>query len=106
MASLGGEKYTTIPRRGGGGGIHQEGGGGLDQDAERRGIYVALFTDLEGYSCFSIIWIKMKKGTFCNLKMSLSRNFITIYKYFGDFVKCISTILLQIRHENNFLRTS
>lgn len=28
LASLGGEKYTTIPRRGGGGGIHQDGGGG------------------------------------------------------------------------------
>ena len=30
----------------------------------------------------------------------------TIYKHFGDFVKCIFTILLQIQHENNFLPTS
>ena len=111
LASLAAEQYTTIPRRGGGGGIHQDGGGGwINQvDAKSRGIYLALFTDLERYSCFSIkqiIWIKMKKVTFCKLKMSLSRNFITIYKHFGDFVKCISTILFQIRHENNFLPTS
>ena len=30
----------------------------------------------------------------------------TIYKHFGNFVKCIFTILLQIQHENNFLPTS
>ena len=27
----------------------------------------------------------------------------TIYKHFGDFVKCIFSILLQIQHVNNFL---
>ena len=30
----------------------------------------------------------------------------TIYKHFGGFVKCIFTILLQIKQENNFLPTS
>ena len=30
----------------------------------------------------------------------------TIYKHFGDFVKWIFTILLQIQHENNYLPTS
>ena len=48
----------------------------------------------------------MKKVTFCKLKTSLRRNFLTIYKHFSDFVKCIFTILLQIQHENNFLPTS
>ena len=38
------------------------------RDGKRRGIYLALFTDPEGDSCFSIYqisWIKMKKGTLC-----------------------------------------
>ena len=43
----------------------------------------------------------MKKVTFCALKTSLSRNF-AIYKHFGDFVKCIFTILLRIQHEITF----
>ena len=80
-----------------------------NRDAKRRGIYLALFTDSEGDSCFSIYqisWIEMKKVTFCKLKTSLSSNFVTIYKHFGDFVKCIFTILLQIQHENSFLHTS
>ena len=45
----------------------------------RSNIYEALFTDPEGDSCFSIhqiSWIKIKKGTFCKLKKSLSRNFV------------------------------
>ena len=29
-----------------------------------------------------------------------------MYKHFGDFVKCIFTILLQIQHGNNFLTIS
>ena len=29
-----------------------------------------------------------------------------ICKHFGDFVKCIFTLLLQIQHENNFLPTT
>ena len=33
----------------------------------------------------------MKKVTFCKLKMPLTvvETLFTIYKYFGDFVKCI-----------------
>ena len=30
----------------------------------------------------------------------------TIYRHFGDFIKCIFTIFLQIQPENNFLPTS
>ena len=30
----------------------------------------------------------------------------TIYEHFGDVVKCIFTILLQIQNENNILPTS
>ena len=36
----------------------------IDRDAKRRGRYLALFTDPEGDSCFSIYqisWIKLKK---------------------------------------------
>ena len=54
-------------------------GGYIYGDAKRRGIYLALFTDPEGDSCFSIYhisWIKVKKVTFCKLKTSLSRHFI------------------------------
>ena len=42
-------------------------------------VYLALFTDPEGDSCFSIYqisWIKMKKVTFCKLKTSLGRDLI------------------------------
>ena len=58
------------------------------RDAKRRGIYLALFTDPEGDSCFSIYqisWIKMKKVTFCTLKTSLSRNFVYNLKTFRGF---------------------
>ena len=44
-----------------------------------RGTYLVLFIDPEGGSCFSIYqvsWRKMKKVTFCKLKMSLCRNFV------------------------------
>ena len=54
----------------------------------RRGIYLALFTDPEGDSCFSIYqisWIKMKKVTFCKLKTSLSRNFVYNLQTFREF---------------------
>ena len=47
-----------------------------------------------------------KKKNFCNLIRHLVGILFTIYKHFGDFVKCIFTILLQIQHENNFLPTS
>ena len=60
-------------------------------------VYLALFTDPEGDSCFSIYQIsriKMKKVTFCKLKTSLIRNFIYdlhtsrgfCQVYFYDFV--------------------
>ena len=41
----------------------------IERDAKRRGIYLALFTNPEGDSCFSIFqisWLKMKKVTFVN----------------------------------------
>ena len=58
------------------------------RDAKRRGIYLALFTDSEGDSCFGIYqisWIKMKKVTFGKLKTSLSRNFVYNLKTFRGF---------------------
>ena len=58
------------------------------RDAKRRGIYLALFSDLEGDSGFGIYqisWIKMKKLTFCKLKTSLSRNFVYNLKTFRGF---------------------
>ena len=59
--------YTTIPR---------------------LGIFLALFTDPEGDSCFCIYqisWIKMKKVTFCTLKTSLSTNFVYNLQTFRGF---------------------
>ena len=47
-------------------------GGGIYRDAKRRGIYLALFSDPEGDSCFSIYqisWVKTKKETFCTFKL-------------------------------------
>ena len=61
---------------------------GIYQDAKCRGIYLALLTDPEGDSCFSIYqisWIKMKKVTFCKLKTSLSRNFVYNLQTFRGF---------------------
>ena len=46
------------------------------REAKRRGIYLPLFTDAEGDSCFSIYqisWIKRKKQLFCKLSTSLIR---------------------------------
>ena len=51
----------------------------IDRDAKRRGRYLALFTDPEGDSCFSIYqisWIKLKKSNAWKSKTSLSRNFV------------------------------
>ena len=53
----------------------------MHRDVNRRGvlIYLVLFTDPEGDSCFSIYqisWIKIKKETFCKLQMSPGRNFV------------------------------
>ena len=53
-----------------------------------RGIYLGLFTDPEGDSCFSIyqiIWVKMKKVTLCKLKTSLSRNLVYNLQTFRGF---------------------
>ena len=76
-------------------------------EVKRRGIYLALFTDPEGDSCFSIYQTQLDKNEKSYLKKtSLSRNFVYNYHIFGDFVKCIFMILLQIQHENNFLTTS
>ena len=44
----------------------------ISRDSKRRGIYLALFTDPEGKSCFSIYqssWIKMKKSNFFKIKI-------------------------------------
>ena len=79
------------------------------RDAKRRGVYLALFVDSEGESCLSsyqICWMKVKKVTFCQLKTSLSRNFVYHSQTFRDIVKRIFIILLQIRHGNNFPPTS
>ena len=60
----------------------------ISRDAKSRGIYLALFTDPEGDSCFSIYqisWIKMKKVTFCKLKTSLSKNFVYNLQTFRRF---------------------
>ena len=57
------------------------------RDAKRPGIYLALFTDPEGDSCFSIYqisWIKMKSN-FWKLKTSPSRNFIYNLQTFREF---------------------
>ena len=53
-------------------------------------MYLALFTDPEGDSCFSIYqigWIKNeKKVPFCKLKMSLNTNFFYyLQKFWGFF---------------------
>ena len=48
-------------------------------DVKSRGIYLALF------SIYQISWIKMKKVTFCKLKMSLSRNFVYNLHTFREF---------------------
>ena len=45
------------------------------RDVKRRGIYLALFSDLEGDSRFSIYqisWIKIRKVTFCKEKTPFS----------------------------------
>ena len=57
-------------------------------------IYLALFTDPEGDSCFSIYqisWIKLKKVIFCKLKTSLSRNFVYNLQTFRGFCQVIFT---------------
>ena len=78
-------------------------------DAKHQGIYLALFSVLEGDSCFSIYQIsqiKTKNVTFCKLKTSLRRNFVYNLQTFWGFCQVHFTILSQILHENNFLPTS
>ena len=63
-------------------------GGGIYRHAKRRGIYLALFTDPEGDSCFSIYqisWIKLKKSNVWKSKASLSRNFVYNLRTFRGF---------------------
>ena len=48
----------------------------------------------------------MKKLVFINKKRHLVGTLFIIDTHFGDFVKCIFMILLQIQQENNFLTTS
>ena len=59
--------YTTILRRGGEQWCEH-------RDAKRRGIYLGLYTDPEGDSCFSIYqfsWIKIKKKLSVNKDVSI-----------------------------------
>ena len=77
--------------------------------AKRRGINLALWTDPEGDSCFSIYqisWIKIKKELFVNKR----RHFVWVCLrtfqltvFWGSF---FLTILLQIQRENFFPPTS
>ena len=74
-------------------------GGHTPRCEASRYIYLALFTDPECDSCFSIChisWIKMKRITFCKLKINVSLG----------FVKWFLRLLLQIQGENNFLPAS
>ena len=68
----------------------------IHRDAKRRGIYLALLTDPEGDSCFSIYpisWIKMKKVIFCKLKTSLAMNFLYNLQIFRGIFQVHFTIL-------------
>ena len=69
-------------------------GVGIYRDAKGPGIYLALFTDPEENSCFSIYqisWIEMKKITLCKLKTSLSRNFVYSFTNIPGLCKVILT---------------
>ena len=59
------------------------------RDVKRRGIYLALFTDLDGDSCFSIYqisWIKIRKVTFVQKRRHLVKSLITFQLTIYDFV--------------------
>ena len=72
------------------------------RDAKRRGIYLALRTDPEGDSCFSIYqinWIKIKKELFVHrrrhfVRVCLRTFQLTVFR--GSF---FLTILLQIQRK-------
>ena len=75
----------------------------------QRDIYLALLTDPEGDSCFSIYqisWIKLKKVTFCQVKTSVSRSFVFNFQTLRGFCQVHFTVLLKIQHINNILPTS
>ena len=77
-------------------------GGYVCWDMKHWGVYLLLFTDPEGDSCFSIYQIsliKLKKVTFCQLKMSRRSNFVYSLQTFQGFCQVHFTILLQIQHE-------
>ena len=62
----------------------------INRDANGRGIYLARCSPtLRGIvvfnSVYQISWKKMKKVTFCKLKMSLSRNFVYNLQTFQGF---------------------
>ena len=73
------------------------GGGYKYRDMKHRGIYLSLFTDPEGDSCFSIYQISLIKMK----KRHLVGILLTIYKHFWDIITGIFPILLQIHHENS-----
>ena len=61
-------------------------GGYIPQRFASRYIYLELFTDPGAGSCFGIYkinWVKMEK------KSQLVGSLFTLYKHFGDFVKCV-----------------
>ena len=55
------------------------------RDVKRRGVYLVLFTDPEGDSCFRIYqisWIKLKKQLFVNQKRHLAGTLFIVNKHF------------------------
>ena len=61
--------------------------GDMNRDAKRRGIYLALWTDHEGGSCFSIYqisWINIKNELFVNKRRHLEFVYVSIWQCFGD----------------------
>ena len=72
--------------------------------------FLGLFTDPEGDSFFSIYqisWIKLKKKvTFCKLKRHVVGTLFTIYKHFGNFVKCILRFCCKFSMKIIFYLTS
>ena len=75
------------------------GGGDICRDAKHRGVYPALWTDPEGYSCFSIYqisWIKSKRNFFINKRRHSEFVYRLNWQCFGDH---FFIILLQIQWE-------
>ena len=78
---------------------------GIYRDTKRRGIYPPLWTEPEGYSCFStyqISWIKINKKEIFVLK---TRSLIGVYYVSIDSVRgIIFIIFLQTQWESFFFR--